>query len=317
MMTENLSCDKHNHPLLSVIIPCYNSEQTIRRCLRSILNQQTTVAYDVIVVDSSSDQTPEIVQREFPSVRLIHLEKRTYAGAARNIGAQATSAQYCLMIDSDCLAAPDVIERMIASHQGANYAAVAGSLLNGTPGSLSGTVAYLIEFKEFMPSAPLRLEKLVPTASIAYRREILERYGYFDEDMSTAEDILFNWKITSSGERILFDPAMKVTHLNRTGWLKVLSYQVELGKSSASARRRGGLPGQILLSRPLLILLMPFVRTVNAAKWLMAHEKKMLVTFLFLWPMYLVAASFWTWGFFRQAIKERRGSGQKSPSRGS
>src|SRR5262245_41004023 len=165
--------------VLSVIVPCYNSERTIRNCLNSILNQQTSARYEVIVVDSSSDRTPEIVREEFQSVRLCHLDRRTFAGAARNIGIRLTSAPYCMMLDSDCVARPDLIERMLARHREGNYAAVGGSLANGTPKSLSGWTGYLIEFKEFIPSAPMRSERMVPTANVTYRRVVLERLGFF------------------------------------------------------------------------------------------------------------------------------------------
>ena len=284
--------------IVTVIIPCYNSERTIRPCLSSIINQRTSVAYDVIVVDSSADETPHIVEREFPSVRLIHIDSRTFAGAARNIGVRATRAPFCLMIDSDCVAEPDLIERMVTRHREAEYAAVGGSLRNGTPKSLSGWTGYLIEFKEFIPGAPMRLEKTVPTANVAYRRDALERYGYFDDDMWLAEDVLFNWKMFRSGERILFDPAIEVTHLSRTGWGEVLSYQISLGRCSAEARRRGGLPGEMLLRYPVLISLMPFVRLARAFSWFARVDRKTLLIFLLISPMYLLAACFWSFGFF-------------------
>lgn len=293
-------------PIVTVIVPCYNSEQTIRRCLDAILSQRTSIPYDVIVVDSSSDRTPQIVESEFPSVRLIHLDKRTFAGPARNVGIQATRATFCLMIDSDCIAAPDLIERMIARHHEADYAAVGGSLRNGTPKSLSGWTAYLLEFKEFTPSTPMRLVNTVPTANVAYRREALERNGCFDEEMQFAEDVLLNWKLHKSGERILFDPAIEVTHLNRTGWKQVLSYQIGLGRFSAEARRRGRIPGDVLLRYPLLIALMPFVRLARAVVWLAKTDRWALLVFLLISPMYLLGACLWSFGFFQGAKSNRR-----------
>jgi glycosyltransferase involved in cell wall biosynthesis len=291
-----------SEPLVSVIVPCYNSERTIRECLSAILSQRTSFPFDVTVVDSSSDETPKIVEREFPATRLIRLGRRTFAGAARNVGVRATRGAYCLMIDSDCVARPGLIERAIKRHGEGEYAAVGGSLGNGTPRSLSGLIGYLIEFKEFMPSAGLRLETSVPTANIAYRREALERHGCFDESMWLAEDILLNWKMYSSGELILFDPEIEVTHLNRTGWREVLAYQTGLGRMSAVARRRGGLPGKILLKYPALVMLMPFVRTLRAAQWLAGHDGKMFLLFLLIWPLYLIAATFWSCGFLQECM---------------
>lgn len=298
------SLDNPTGALVSVIVPCYNSERTIARCLAAIINQQTSISFDVTVVDSSSDHTPQIVEREFPSVRLIHLETRTYAGAARNVGLRATGAPYCLMIDSDCVARPDLIERMIVQHRAEHYAAVGGSLANGTPRSLSGLVGYLAEFKEFMPDTPKRLVTSVPTANVAYRRETLERFALFDEGVSMAEDILLNWKMHSAGERILFDPAIEVTHMNRTGWREVLSYQIRLGRSSAIARRLGALPGAFLLNHPVLIFLMPFGRTFRAARWLAQCDLMKFLLFLVIWPLYLVAMSFWSFGFLREAMQK-------------
>lgn len=296
-------------PIVSVIVPCYNSERTIRRCLTAILNQRTAVPYDIIVVDSSSDETPQIVAKEFPSIYLIRREQRTFAGAARNIGVQASGATLCVMIDSDCIADPDVIERMVKRHSEEEYAAVGGSVVNGTPRSLSGWIGYLMEFKELMPSTPLRLERNVPTGNAAYRREVFEQYGYFDEDLWLTEDLLFNWKLYRAGERLLFDPAIQVTHLNRIGWRNVLGYQVSLGSTAATARKRGdglGFQGQDMLVRyPILVALMPFARLKNAVTWLAANDKSALLVFLLVWPMYLVAAGFWSFGFFRGIREEK------------
>lgn len=298
-------------PLVSVIVPCYNSERTIRPCLNAIISQRTSAPYDVTVIDSSSDQTPHIVEREFPSVRLIHVEERKFAGAARNLGIRATRAPFCLMIDSDCIPEPDLIEQMVARHQEGEYAAVGGSVRNGSGRSLSGWIGYLIEFKEIMPGTPMRFVRSVPTGNAAYRREVFERYGYFDEDLSLTEDLLFNWKLYSANERLLFDPAIEVTHLNRTGWSNVLSYQISLGATSVIARKRGeGLGfagGEILLRYPILITLMPFVRVIRAVTWLAAYDRKALLIFSLVWPAYLLAAMFWSFGFLRESINEDEG----------
>jgi glycosyltransferase involved in cell wall biosynthesis len=308
-MTASHASDIPSEPLVTIIVPCYNSARTIRQCLQSILNQQTSITFDVIVVDSSSDQTAQIVGQEFPSVRLIHLRQRAPAGAARNVGIRSTRADYCLMIDSDCIAEADLLERAIARHREDHYAAVGGSLANGTPRSLSGWIGYLIEFKEFMPSTRARLEKNIPTANLTYRREALERYGLFEEDLWPAEDLLFNWKLHTAGERLLFDPAIKVTHLNRTGWRTVLSYQIRLGKTSAIARKRGGglgsFGGDAPFRHPLIIALMPFARLKNALTWLAAYDRKALMLLLVVWPLYLIAAGFWSFGFF-QGVREEK-----------
>jgi ABC-type arginine transport system permease subunit len=71
---------------------------------------------------------------------------------------------------------------------------------------------------------------------------------------------------------------------------------------SAVARRRGGLPGKILLKYPVLVTLMPFVRTLRAAQWLAKRNRKMFLLFLLIWPLYLVAATFWSYGFLEECL---------------
>src|SRR5215472_13909393 len=81
-------------PVVSIIVPCYNSDQTIRRCLAALISQEAPPPFELIVVDSSTDRTPQIVEQEFPSAKLIHLGTRAYAGAARNIGVRSSRGRY-------------------------------------------------------------------------------------------------------------------------------------------------------------------------------------------------------------------------------
>ncbi|MGH9827484.1 MAG: glycosyltransferase [Blastocatellia bacterium] len=291
---------------VSVIIPCYNSERTIRQCLRSVLNQTTDVIYDVTVVDSSEDDTPQIVTREFPSVRLIHEDMQTFAGTARNIGVRATSGRYCLMIDSDCIADPYLITRLIKRLSESDLAGVGGAICNGTPESWSGLTCYLLEFKEYLKSTPERFVTVIPTANVIYRRDVFEKYGGFDDSMRFAEDILFSWRLHQAGEKIFFDPSAAVTHLNRTGWRNVLGYQWGMGRMSARARRLGGLPGSLVLRFPVLIGLLPFARLYRALAWLAKYDRELLLKLGLLSGMYFVATCIWAAGFFVEAMSADR-----------
>ncbi|MFQ5851206.1 MAG: glycosyltransferase family 2 protein, partial [Candidatus Binatia bacterium] len=89
---------------VSVIIPAYNAQATISACLSAVTPQAAVCGAEVIVVDSSSDDTPRIVARDFPSVRLFHLDSRTFASEARNIGVRQSAGEILCFIDSDCIA---------------------------------------------------------------------------------------------------------------------------------------------------------------------------------------------------------------------
>lgn len=303
MASREVRSAPETDPLVTVIVPCYNSARTIRACLQSLLRQDTAVPFEILVVDSSEDETPQIVEREFPSVRLIRFPRRTFAGAARNAGVRASRSPFCLMLDSDCVAFPDMIERMLARHAEGAYAAVGGALRQESPMSAADWVAYHLEFREFMPACPRRTEASVPTAIIMYRREVFERHGGYDDDMRLSEDVLFHWGLHKAGERILFDPAIEVLHCKHARLGEMLAYQRDLGEWSARARNRAGLPVHTAIRFPPLAFTMPFVRLAKAARWLFRHDRRSLGVLCLRWPLYLAGAAIWSRSFFHEARK--------------
>src|SRR5215813_1378166 len=89
---------------VSVVIPVYHGEKTIKNCLESIKRATRSHRREIIVVDSSgSDATAEIVRRHFPEIALIRSPQRLSAGAARNRGASASSGRLVFFTDQDCI----------------------------------------------------------------------------------------------------------------------------------------------------------------------------------------------------------------------
>ena len=88
--------------LLSIIIPNYNSEKWINKCLDSILKQLYN-DYEIIIVDDmSSDNSVELIKQYKDSrIKLIELNKKAYNGGTRNIGVENASGEYILFLDCD------------------------------------------------------------------------------------------------------------------------------------------------------------------------------------------------------------------------
>lgn len=312
--------DAADRPKVSVVIPVYNAERTIERCLRSVVEQDAAFPFEVIVADSSNDRTPDIIAEKFPAVRHLRLGKRAFPGTARNAAIREARGELVSMVDADCVAAPDLLTRLVAMHASGDYAAVGGAICNGTPDSWSGEIGYLLEFREFIPTSPRREVITIPTANICYRREVFDRYGLFD-DVRASEDLLFNWRLSLGGERILFDPTARVTHLNRTGWQKVTTYQRVLGQNSALARCKMNPPFEVVRAYPALGWLMPYlvrfpslgifippVRLARALVWLLAYDKRAFLLLALLSPGYLAGAFLWATSFVR-ALREVRRNG--------
>jgi glycosyltransferase involved in cell wall biosynthesis len=88
---------------VSIIIPAYNAEETIKDCLDKILLESKNLESEIIVIDDkSTDNTCEIIKK-FKSIKLIALKKNRGVGYARNLGAKIASHNILCYIDSDLI----------------------------------------------------------------------------------------------------------------------------------------------------------------------------------------------------------------------
>ena len=106
---------------ISVIIPIYNVEKYVERCILSIMNQTYTESVECIVVnDCTPDNSMKIVERLVADYKgtiqfkLFHHEHNKGIAAVRNTGLYAASGDYILYIDSDDYCEPDMLEKMYA-----------------------------------------------------------------------------------------------------------------------------------------------------------------------------------------------------------
>lgn len=100
-------------PLVSIIIPFYNSEKYIRQCLDSIIKQTYTNLEIVCVNDGSEDSSQKIIgEYKDKRVRTI-LQENQGPGVARNTGMDACTGDYILFMDSDDYLHPDMIKKML------------------------------------------------------------------------------------------------------------------------------------------------------------------------------------------------------------
>ncbi len=253
----------------SVIIPSYQSAQTIAACLSALLSQDFAEPFVIIVVDSSTDRTAAIIRERFPQVTLIALSRQTLPGPARNLGVKRARGEIIAFLDADCVPARDWLARMVAAHD-AGHAIVGGAVLNGTPDSTVGCAGYIGEFREFLPQGEARQVAHIPTCNISYKASIFRQYGGFPEAHYPQEDLLFNWMLTRQGEHILFDPAIRVTHTHRTRLAAYLAHQRRIGQVTAQVLRLTDLPGAWLVRRDYLALVglplmavLKFLRTLH------------------------------------------------------
>ena len=104
-------------PKVSVVIPVYNVEKYIEKCLDSVLRQTLAEIEVICVDDGSTDSTPEILSRYAAMHSNLHIERQKNAGSsvARNRGVDLATGDYILFVDSDdWLIGPDALELLYA-----------------------------------------------------------------------------------------------------------------------------------------------------------------------------------------------------------
>lgn len=290
---------------ITVVVPSYRSSATLARCLASV-ERQRRPADEVIVVDSSDDDTPALVRRGFPGVTLVHLAQQTLPGPARNEGVRRATGDVIALLDADCVADEGWLEAAEAALQGSEWAAVGGPLVNGTPTSVTGTIMYLSEFNEHHPAAPPREAAFIPTANLAWRSGWLRRFPY-DSKNFPGEDVAQTARARAAGARLWFEPAMRVTHLNRTGWERVRHHHRRLGRATATTRRDDpSLRGAFLVDHPWAVPLAPVARYGLLLGRLARYgDVRHLAVALAAGPAYAVAAGEWTLGFWEGLRPDR------------
>ena len=189
---------------LSIIIPVYNAEDYLDRCLHSILDQEFT-SYEVILVDDgSTDSSPLICDRYSatdPRFRTLH-KPNGGVSSARNAGLELAKGEYIMFLDSDDALLPYALDDMMDVVAGEDMV-VAGYavFMEGVPirnTHPAATVSYCgVEYPQFFQqNIRPNCEMLdAPWAKLFKRKAI--GATRFNEGLSYAEDKLFVFTVMS------------------------------------------------------------------------------------------------------------------------
>jgi glycosyltransferase involved in cell wall biosynthesis len=245
-------------PEVSVVVSAFNERNTIERCLASLERQETNKAYEVFVIDSSSDGT-EAVARRFPFVHVRHFPGRKYCGDARNEGLALTRGDIIAFLDADCFVEKDWIEAIVGAHR-SPYLAVGGVIENGAPESLLAWAYYFCEFNLWLPGPTSCEIAQMAGCGLSIKRRAFEQYGPFLEG-TYSSDTAFQWRMAKDGHRVLFVPGIRVFHTVRHNLGGFLRHVVEhrRGFATVSAGERHFSTGKRVaaaLAAPFLPLLL-------------------------------------------------------------
>ena len=167
---------------VSVIIPVYNVEPYLERCLQSVENQTYRDAEVIIVNDGSTDNSYQIIDRYVARNRhfTAYTTENNGLGGARNFGLTKASGEYVVFLDSDDYIAEDCLEKFAAAAQANNSDIVVcnsfdvqedGTVIDRNENNVRNQTVTLSDAPQILLNRPCAWAKM-------YRRSLFEGLGY-------------------------------------------------------------------------------------------------------------------------------------------
>ena len=160
--------------------------------------------HEFIIVDANSHKRASAKLYKYPKVKILN-GKGTNRSGGKNVGIKCATGNVLVFLDDDVRVTEGWIRALKKAIQSADI--VAG--WSPPP------------YGKEHPRVPVYVDGqdiTYPTCNIAYRKEVFDKVGLFDEALWGAEDIDFNKRCVDVGYTIAYDPRVKVYHRNRTGW---------------------------------------------------------------------------------------------------
>ncbi len=259
---------------ISVIIPCYNEEKYIVPLIENILAQDYPQdKMEVIFADGSSeDNTKELIHGYSQKHAMIHCidNPERYVPQALNSAIQKSTGEIIIRLDAHAIYPTNYFSVLVEKLESSGADNVGGMwiTLPGAQTVEARAIVLATSHPVGIGNASYRLGSAndveVDTVPFGcFRRELFNRIGYFDTDLSRNQDDEFNGRIKKNGGRIILIPSLKIQYFARPDLirLKRMFYQYGLFKPLVNvklgtpATLRQFAPPGLVLSLVLLLLL--------------------------------------------------------------
>ena len=313
------------NPEISVIVPVYNCEGTIDACLESLLNQNYSAAYEIIIVeDGSTDKTAEICQSK-KGIQIIQVPNGG-PSRARNIGVKKAKGEFIAFTDGDCIVHRQWLAELREGFSRAEIASVGGNQVSPENESRFGKnvqdTFVLLGFATSYMQTPSDMVEIQhnPSCNSAYRKTVFETIGGFDEALWPGEDMDLDFRLSQRGYTFLRNPKAIVKHFRPQSLTELGHMMHRYGASAYLLFRRYGffrtlhyIPFLLLTAIvvilltvffiPSALLLLPLLVVISILLFLINKgfsRKSLKILFLSLFIVF-----HWHLGFFRQAFSKK------------
>src|SRR3989338_966512 len=240
----------------SVIIPVYNAEGTIRKCIQSVLANDYVDLEVIVVDDNSIDGTRDIVEHiKDDRIRLIVNEKKAGHAFSRNRGIKESRGSIILFLDADSYIEQNWVKIHIRLHSDI-LADIVGGAIAGIYKTVFGKCDGFCNWWTSIPYSRDRyLKKLhIPTNNMSIKREVFDKIGYLNEALQSGEDAEFCYRALRNGIRIFFKCDLVAFHYEKDSFLGFLKHQEKWGAQAVKMRKAMNMNYSYLIPNSRLIV---------------------------------------------------------------
>lgn len=242
-VTESGTNAAHSPPLVSVVIPMLDELDWIEECIDSFRHQDHPLdRLQVLVVDGgSTDGSRELVaelEQANEWLQVIDNPDRL-ASSAFNRGIEAANGEVVCLVGAHASVGPDFVSRSVAVLTETGAGGVGGQLLHEGTDPVQQAIG-LAMTSRFGMASPFRYStercEVDTIGHPAYRRDVLEEVGPFDESLLRNSDYELNHRIRAAGHTLVLDPTI-VTLYRPRATLRALArqfYDYGLGKADVA-----------------------------------------------------------------------------------
>lgn len=213
---------------ISVVVVNYNGAAYLARCLGAVRALRGPVDEVIVVDNASTDESRELVAREFPEVRVIALAANEGPSPARNAGMRAAKHRWVLALDNDAVVEPDVLEKLLSARRAGVVLVQPRSVFDAEPARVhydGGAFHYagLIVLRNFYTplasaegSGVREVDCAVSVALLVDRETVLALGGYDARYFILFEDLDLSYRLRARGHAIVSVADALVRHLGGT-----------------------------------------------------------------------------------------------------
>lgn len=226
--------------LISIIIPCRNEEKFIEKCINSVqgFTLPENAEIEILIIDGMSDDRTQSIVRTLiekdPRISLIQNEKR-YQVSALNAGIRHANGEYILRLDAHALYPMDYLLLNYSTSLSTNAENVGGIIITNPGADTYGAqlVQALTTHKFGVGNSGFRTgSSMGPADTVPYgffKKSLVEKYGYYNEQLVSGEDWEFNCRIRRSGGKLWLNPSIQVQYFNQPSLFRFYDKQFSQG----------------------------------------------------------------------------------------